>query len=302
MSLSGLIPALDNSFGAIFIGMTIAGGLWGITTAQTYWYYTTYPKDPMGWKLLVAVVWALDTVHQALISSLLYHYLITNYFNPYSLDRLLPALLVQCFFLFRIWRLSKGKWYLLILPAFFIGSKFVVGVVWIAKAATRTSITDANNRYHTLVQYAQGSAMAGDILLAGTMVYLLYTSRTGHKHSNSMINKLMLYAINTGAVTSICAILTLMCVLAFPGTYIYGAFYFCVGRLYVNSMLASLNARKPLMKKTTFLEMSVTGDSSGHIHSKTQPHGELTKKSNAYEEPKLGVYVNTTKSTVLDIA
>ncbi|CAA7262231.1 unnamed protein product [Cyclocybe aegerita] len=226
MSLSGLIPALDNSFGAIFIGMVIAGGLWGITTAQTYWYYTTYPKDPLGWKLLVAVVWALDTVHQALISSLF----------------------------------------------------------WIAKAATRISITDANNRYHTLVQYAQGSAMAGDILLAGTM----------------------LYAINTGAVTSLCAILTLMCVLAFPGTYIYGAFYFCVGRLYVNSMLASLNARKPLMKNATFLEMSVTGDSSGHSHSKSQTHGEIGKKSfnqaTTYEEPKLGVYVNTTKSTVLDIA
>ncbi|CAA7263612.1 unnamed protein product [Cyclocybe aegerita] len=323
MATSGLpaIPSLDNTYGAIFIGMVIAAGLWGITTAQTYWYYTTYQKDPIGWKLLVATVWTLDTVHQALISYLIYQYMITHYFDPLALDQVIPTFsiqavfeiaptfFVQCFFLMRIWRLSRGKfkWVLILLPSVFIAGKLVVGLVWVARVVTRTSVTDSNARDGQLVKWAQGSAMAADVLLAGTMVFLLYSSRTGMSHTNMTINKLMLYAINTGVVTGLCAIATLVCVVAFPNTFIYGLFYFCIGRLYVNSMLASLNARKNLMNQTTFLEMSLSGDLGTHTADQTLQTRGGTKGSisgsAAFEESsKLGVYINTTRATRHDAA
>jgi len=59
-----------------------------------------------------------------------------------------------------------------------------------------------------------------------------------------MINKLMVFVINTGVLTSICAFIALVMLLVFPDSLIYTAFYFCLGRLYANSILAALNSRK----------------------------------------------------------
>ncbi|KAG6819430.1 hypothetical protein H0H93_011957 [Arthromyces matolae] len=91
---------------------------------------------------------------------------------------------------------------------------------------------------------------AADILIAGSLCYMLHRARTGFKKSDSMINKLMLFVVNTGVLTSMCAVASLVCLIASPLTLAYATFYFCIGRLYTNSFLATLNARKAITGKT----------------------------------------------------
>ncbi|KAF9441522.1 hypothetical protein P691DRAFT_779782 [Macrolepiota fuliginosa MF-IS2] len=258
-----VVPSLDNSYGSLFIGMVVAAGLWGIGTAQAYWYYTTYPKDRLDIKLLVSAVWTLDTLHQALISYLVYFYVVTNYFNPAQLNvqiwvfaiqsvfEMIPCAIVQSFFLMRIWRLSNGKLYLIVLPGLLIIAKFVLETIWICFCFRTKSISDAEARFGPLSQGVNGLAAAGDILLSVTMVQLLYKARTGIRQSDNMLGKLMLYTVNTGVITSLWSILTLIVAVRLNKTYIYGAFYFSIGRLYVNTMLATLNARKSIKEKST---------------------------------------------------
>ena len=42
-TLGGKYPqlVLDNTFGALFIGVVVAGALWGVTCSQTFIYYRT---------------------------------------------------------------------------------------------------------------------------------------------------------------------------------------------------------------------------------------------------------------------
>lgn len=54
-----------------------------------------YPNDDWRVKLLVVVVWLLDTLHQGLISHTCYVYLITNYFNPLHLNTIVKSILVS---------------------------------------------------------------------------------------------------------------------------------------------------------------------------------------------------------------
>ncbi|KAH0587161.1 hypothetical protein H2248_005970 [Termitomyces sp. 'cryptogamus'] len=89
-------------------------------------------------------------------------------------------------------------------------------------------------------------AALGDGLIAGTLCYFLQRSRTGFKKSDTMISKLILFTVSTGVLTSICAIASLISILVWPSTLIYAAFYFCLGRLYSNSVLATLNARQSI--------------------------------------------------------
>lgn len=39
------LPALDSTFGALFIGVVVAGALWGITCSQTFLYYRGWVLD-----------------------------------------------------------------------------------------------------------------------------------------------------------------------------------------------------------------------------------------------------------------
>ncbi|KAG6879188.1 hypothetical protein C0992_004491, partial [Termitomyces sp. T32_za158] len=64
--------------------------------------------------------------------------------------------------------------------------------------------------------------------------------------SDTIINRLMLFIVNTGLLTSLFAMATLISLVISPLTLIYATFYFCIGRLYTNSFLATLNARKAI--------------------------------------------------------
>ncbi|KAG6896678.1 hypothetical protein C0992_006751 [Termitomyces sp. T32_za158] len=89
-------------------------------------------------------------------------------------------------------------------------------------------------------------AALGDALIAGALCFFLQRSRTGFRKSDTMIRKLIMFTVSTGVLTSICAIASLVSILVWPSTLIYAAFYFCLGRLYSNSVLATLNARQSI--------------------------------------------------------
>ncbi|PPQ82478.1 hypothetical protein CVT26_012758 [Gymnopilus dilepis] len=94
-------------------------------------------------------------------------------------------------------------------------------------------------------------AAAGDIVIAFSLCKLLHTSRTGMHRSNRMINRLILFTINTGLLTSFCALASLVSIIAAGDTYLYIAFFFCIGRLYTNTLLVTLNSRKMIRSPST---------------------------------------------------
>ncbi|KAK0221333.1 hypothetical protein IW262DRAFT_890872 [Armillaria fumosa] len=70
------IPSLGNTFGALFVGATIAAILFGIMNVQVLIYFKRYPNDWALYRYSVALFWVLDVVHVALGTHALYHYLI----------------------------------------------------------------------------------------------------------------------------------------------------------------------------------------------------------------------------------
>ncbi|KAH7868260.1 uncharacterized protein C8R40DRAFT_1178003 [Lentinula edodes] len=86
-------------------------------------------------------------------------------------------------------------------------------------------------------------ATIDDVIIACMLSFLFQSSKNGFGSTSNILNRLTLHAVNTGAITSICAMSALVSMLAAPKTLIYIAFYFCIGRLYTASLLATLNAR-----------------------------------------------------------
>ncbi|KAI6107175.1 hypothetical protein EDD16DRAFT_1623012 [Pisolithus croceorrhizus] len=78
---------IPGGFGCVLISGLISAMLYGITILQTYVYYMAHcSKDTSTVKFLVAATCILDTLHVAFMCHMLYHYLVTNYGVPTSLE------------------------------------------------------------------------------------------------------------------------------------------------------------------------------------------------------------------------
>ncbi|KAL6306998.1 hypothetical protein BKA93DRAFT_130622 [Sparassis latifolia] len=96
-----------------------------------------------------------------------------------------------------------------------------------------------------------GSASCVDIVIAVSLCYLLSRCKTGFRSMDSMIKLVMLYTINTGMITAICAVTSIVMVAALPNSLWMISFSFVLGKLYVNCFLAMLNARNALHSRNS---------------------------------------------------
>ncbi|PPQ93411.1 hypothetical protein CVT25_004728 [Psilocybe cyanescens] len=108
------------------------------------------------------------------------------------------------------------------------------------------SITEVLHKIHKLSISINGTAAAADVIIAATMTYLLYSQRTGWASTDGMVNRLVIFTVNTGILTSMVALITLVIAVSLPNSPMYAAFYFITSKLYLNTMLASLNARNSI--------------------------------------------------------
>ncbi|KAI9460426.1 hypothetical protein HD554DRAFT_2028817, partial [Boletus coccyginus] len=262
------------SFGAFLIGVVVSAVLYGFTCIQTWYYYVTYPLDPWHIKLLVAGAFVSDSCHQCIHTHSVYTYLITDFGMVEALGEILwslvtevlfngiTTLLVQSFLAMRIYWLSGKNWpttgsvVIYTIQAYVSVSCFVTSVFRSHAPSLQLQTFPELDSLKALSMSVNPVAIARDVLIAASLCILLQRSRIGFRRSDSLINKLMLFSINTGLLTSICAIASLISIIAWPDTFIYVAFYFCLGRLYCNSLLATLNARKSLRADSRDEDMS----------------------------------------------
>ncbi|KJA16677.1 hypothetical protein HYPSUDRAFT_206864 [Hypholoma sublateritium FD-334 SS-4] len=311
---------LDNTLGAAFIGVIVAAALYGVSVVQA-WYYFGHQNDKWTTKLLVASVMLFDTVHQCLITHTVYTYTVTNWGNPASLNVIVrsllvevifngfTALLVQSFLAMRVWKLSNRKKFLTSLVGLLVLGEFGCVVAFTSMSLRLTTYVELQKlKYLSILVNAL--AAAGDVLIAATLCITLHFSRTGFSRSNTMINKLVraslprpdrapcaiLFSVNTGVLTSLCAVASLISIVCAGNTFLYISFFFCIGRLYTNSLLATLNARKMIRNAGTAVH-TASGDGSATVSLQTFPKGHMASRQRG---TNISIKIDTTKQFVTD--
>ncbi|KAI0075592.1 hypothetical protein K474DRAFT_1371215 [Panus rudis PR-1116 ss-1] len=251
---------LHSALGPLLLGGLVSTGLYGITCTQTFVYYQRNSSDRLAWKLVVFTLWILDTLDVALNGHILYYYLVANFANPLALASPVWSLLIHVtvtgvsnflvrgMFTRKVWRLSHGNW---LLTGFICAVSLldlVCSIVITVKAfhATFAGI----QTFSTLLYLDFAAVFTADTTVALSLCYYLHVSRTGIKSTDSLINVLMLYTVNTGLLTAIDATAGLVMFAAIPNSLIYVAFYLQLSKLYVNAYLATLNARDTLRERT----------------------------------------------------
>ncbi|KAH9053093.1 hypothetical protein EDB87DRAFT_1653918 [Lactarius vividus] len=73
--------------------------------------------------------------------------------------------------------------------------------------------------------------MVTDVFTAASLSYFLHKMRTGFKRSDTLINRLIIYSVNTGALTSVFSAAVLASYNLMPSNLIYIALYFILTKL-----------------------------------------------------------------------
>ncbi|KAK0488408.1 hypothetical protein IW261DRAFT_347013 [Armillaria novae-zelandiae] len=257
------IPPLGMTLGAVYVGATIAAVFYGITILQTIMYYKRYPDDPWLFRYSVAMLWTLDTLHVAISTHALYFYLIESFGNylplfgiiwSFPLQLLVNMLIVvgvQALYAVRIWKL--GLKFGMVLPWLIflaVGASLGTGIYVIYDTYTISSFFDLPT-ISTSIYIVFSTLAAADFFIATTMCYYLHKGRsmTGFSGTLKIIVGLMRLVVISGLATSACSLLTLVAFIAWPNSLIFLAIDFILPKLYINSLLAMLNARHEQMKE-----------------------------------------------------
>ncbi|KAI0833765.1 hypothetical protein BC628DRAFT_1414504 [Trametes gibbosa] len=280
----------ESIIGGLLIELCFAFMLYGITTLQTFIYFQKYSTDRFPLKALVAAVWILECIHTAFCMQFIYSYLVVG-FGDYPgfvdinwgigitvLCSAGIAMCVQGYYTWRVWIVSGKSLVWTVVIGFFV----LLRVVYLMMAIYSTAafgIASAALSYiypnWMIIRYTKstlitisgglGSAALVDMLVALTLSYYLKRGKhIWHGQSNSMVNRILLYAVNTGAITGTAS---LLCVILFAlekSSLVFLGLVMIQAKLYANSFLGSLNARSHIRRKGSLGGGYSASSSSGY--------------------------------------
>ncbi|KIJ64820.1 hypothetical protein HYDPIDRAFT_28180 [Hydnomerulius pinastri MD-312] len=313
---------LGLSMGPGLAGAFISLVFYGISILQSFIYYVQYPKDKLYVKLLVAVLLVLDTAHKFLLcagskytdlvvmdvalrsTGVVWNTLVQNYGDFLNLLVIHPPILlassvttlvsviVQSYFVYRVWFLSRGpfKWIFPCVLTPFVVAQPIITWYYTAKAWNAPVFEISSDPVlMKLTNASNGTAAAVDIVIAIAMCTLLAMGRTGfNKKTDRMLLRLMIISLNSGLWTAVLALLSTVLLVALPSTEIvYAGVYYPLCTLYCNTLLANLNVRSYLR-----------GDDHAYRLPAPPSSDRSTGRTNSF--PVLNIAVETSELTDLE--
>ncbi|KAJ3526227.1 hypothetical protein NM688_g8284 [Phlebia brevispora] len=276
--------ALEASLAANLLGVIGVSVLFGVTTIQTYFYFSHYWSDRTLLKILVIILWMLDAAHFAVAVHFIYFSMVINFANPAMLavvpvsalvlivTTAVTGLIVRGIFTYRIWKwpLVNNHWLLAVIVST-LSLTNATSSIYITGAVAH-DLTYAHLRQFTWAMYLNFFAEAGaDLFIAFAVGITLAKKRTGIRPTDSVIKVLILYAISTGLVTCIMEFCTIIAFAVSSDTSIYNAIYFSLPEVLLNALLVSLNARGRLRRQQNMYSLPLnTLPGAGSAENHTQ--------------------------------
>ncbi|PPQ85170.1 hypothetical protein CVT25_004177 [Psilocybe cyanescens] len=252
-------PALTihSTLGAVLVGFALACGVYGILAAQVFSYFRSYPGDKTIFKCLVSTGRLLPSESCSDRPST------SGCINSLQLTvGAVVGTIVKAYFGVRVWRFSDRTIWITGLIMLLTFGQLGLALAFSAEAFKLPSVFAVHD-LQTLGTVSLGVGVVTDIITAGALCLYLNRLRTGLKSSDSLVNNLCSYAINTGVLTSTVSVATLILYNAMAtGNLYFVATYFILSKLYAISFMATLNTRRTVRGRGTDKQ----GDTSNHTN------------------------------------
>jgi hypothetical protein len=307
---SGMIPPdISMITGAPFVGIMMNWCLMGILCVQLYIYHLNFwGKDRKILQALAYGLFVLDLLQTGLATWDGFQWFVFGWGTPSELNvpysapinspfiDAFTALVVQAYYCWRIYILSRIKWWpviLLLLALLQAASGAASGVL--------SAIVNDFSKIHDAVAVVgtifMASAALVDTLIAASTTYLLLR-RADHrpKQVDFMITKIVTLIVETNILTAGVALVALVMFVAYPSRNWFLAPLYILGKLYSTSLLVMFNTRITLHQGVggSHSEPSVS------VH-RFQPTMELSSMRDDRRPPQpANMLVRVEKSTLSD--
>ncbi|KAK0241103.1 hypothetical protein EDD85DRAFT_948199 [Armillaria nabsnona] len=241
------------------IGYLLNWGLFGTLSVQLYLYYLAFPTDRQPIKYLVYGVYIVEFVQTMLITNDAFARFGYGFGELEALTAVhfswlvvpvmgaIAASVGQGFYAYRIYILSRSR----IVPAFVICvslTSFVAAIIAGVLVFKASDITKLNDRATSI---SLGISCAGyalcDIVIAICMTYILTRRNTSFPQTRILITKLIRLTIETGSLTTVVALATLILFYVSPHQIFYETPSLVISKMYANTIYMVLNSRIRIM-------------------------------------------------------
>jgi hypothetical protein len=213
-----------------------------------------------------------DTLHTALCCHFVYAYLVTHFgdiafasraTHTFSADPILTsiiALMAQSFFAWRIWKLTRSPW----VPGIIM---LTGGLSMLAAIGTTIGVEIVREfakfqKFQVAVIIWLACAAVADGIITTGLIMTLNKSRTGFTQTDDVISKLIRLTLQTGLLTASVAAIDLILFCA-STTTAHLLFNLPLAKLYVNSLLSTLNARAVYQDRQRYTMGSSSNGTNG---------------------------------------
>lgn len=325
MASNSLSPAeLGRIAGPLFVGYILDWGMFGVLSMQVYIYYLAFPKDRVESKTLVYGLYLLETTQTMLFTSSAFRTFATGFRDQASLDQVdtlwfsvpimsgIIALIAQISYAYRITVFTKSKYIagvIILLACVQLGGAIAIGV------ETKKSILFSRflkPRSFTTASAAiwEGGSAACNVMIAICMTYYLRRQHqdSSLKQTHVHLTRMIRLTIETGTLTAVIAIVTL--VLTFlPGRPIYyQASVSFLGKIYSNSIMVAFNSRMKIGSSNTSatahevaIPLSQSGRTRGEIVTGSETQVRVTREEVTFPESGVGMTEKVFKRSSQDL-
>ncbi|KAI0351377.1 hypothetical protein OH77DRAFT_950707 [Trametes cingulata] len=274
MSPQGAASTADTqrmNLGSILIGGFIQAIFYGNLFSLTWRYYTRDRRaDPWWFNAAVGLAWLLCTLSVAITIQGLWFFIFQSFTTsralaPWTIDFYLfvnsmIATVVRLLYIYRLAKLCRTLTYfrrralstvVLLFTAVLCmvelaGSIDISVRLLRSQAATRG---DVGSHLKPVFYLIFATGLSADIILTILMCFWLYSARTGIQRTDSVINTMIVYSIQTGLFPSIVETGGMIAFIVAPQSQTFLAFYIQIGVLYLSSLLTSLNTRRLVQQR-----------------------------------------------------
>ncbi|KAI0030851.1 hypothetical protein K488DRAFT_87392 [Vararia minispora EC-137] len=249
-----LVAVTKVLLGPILAGLYLNLMLYGVSVTQFYLYYSSYAKRDKKWMTyFIALLFVADTANSVFNMVYVYGALINNFGDQtsvtrsnwvFAMDPMMTALIggmVQGFFAWRV-RVLTGSILACIVTAVLAVVECLGGLGTGAAVLYVPEFQKFQSFKPITVIWLVGSA-AADILITVVLVWYLRRQKSGYSWTDDVVDRIIRLTVQTGMVTAIVACIDCVLYLASPDAY-HLTFNFMLAKLYTNSLLSSLNARR----------------------------------------------------------
>ncbi|KAG7097835.1 hypothetical protein E1B28_005153 [Marasmius oreades] len=254
--MSTVSPDTFKSAGPFLLGYFLNYGLYGALTVQMYIYYLAFPNDRTAVKAMVYGLYLVETMQLVMITHDAFQDFVFGFGRPGALNELnllwfdccvidgAVAFVVQSFFAYRIFLLSKSKALTCIIV--FISLMQFGGAVATAGMDKTVGVFSQVRGNFIAVSFWLGGSAACDIVIAVSTTYILSRYDSSFRDTKDVIRRLIRLTMETGSLTATVATLDLFLFLSSDFPY-HVTPALTLAKLYSNSMMVIFNSRLTTM-------------------------------------------------------